>query len=193
MVNVRSPEFGITATGPVSLAFLQRGIKTFSQAAALIKNIPYGRNATRDTLLAVFTDNCGTCSTKHALLKTLAAEHRYDELRQVVGIYRMSAANTPPVAGTLQKHKLSYIPEAHSYFRFHGHIFDYTFPRSKPFDLEKELIEEIEIAPDQVADFKVTFHKQFLSQWLQQNRDIPYTLDELWTIREQCINDLSKK
>jgi hypothetical protein len=190
---IASPEFEISSAGPVSVAFLQRGVERFSQAASLVKSIPYGRNSRKDDLLIVFADNRGTCSTKHALLKVLANEHHYDELHQMVGIYRMHAANTPPVADTLAKHRLSYIPEAHGYLRFHRHIFDYTFPRSKPFDLEKELMEEIEIAPDQVNDFKPAFHRQFLSHWLQQNPGIPYTLDELWGIREQCIQDLSKK
>lgn len=193
MSNLGSPEFEITSAGPISAAFQQRGIQRFSQAATLVKSIPYGRNSRKDDLLIVFADNCGTCSTRHVLLKALANEHQCNELHQMVGIYRMNAANTFPVANTLAAYNLSYMPEAHSYFRFNGHIFDYTFPSSKPFDMEKELMEEIEIVPEQIGDYKVVFHKQFLVRWLQQNPHIPYSLDELWAIREQCIQDLSKR
>jgi hypothetical protein len=186
-----APEFEITADGPISSAFRQRGLNSFSTAAAFVKALPYGRNARKEQLLTVFSDNCGTCGTKHALLKALALEHDYDELRLMTGIFRMNKHNSPPVAGTLEAHRLSYIPEAHNYFRFHGHIFDYTFPRSRFSDLEDQLMDEIEISPGQITGFKVAFHRQFLSEWLQQNSNVPYSLDELWTIREQCIRDLS--
>lgn len=193
MTEAVSPEFEITSTGPVSAAFLLRGIKRFSQAAAFVKSIPYGRNGNKEDALAVFKDNAGTCSTKHALLKRLAEEQGYDDCKLMIGIFRMHGRNSPPVTNTLEVHGLSYIPEAHNYFRFNGHIFDYTFPRGEFSGLEDELMEEIAIASHQITDFKVAFHRKFLSEWLQQNPDIPYTLNELWAIREQCIQDLSKK
>jgi hypothetical protein len=39
------------------------------------------------------------------------------------------------------------------------------------------LLEEIEISPDQITDYKVQHHKKFLSRWIEINK-IPYTLDE---------------
>ena len=63
------PEFKIEQNGEISKEFLSRNILTFSQAALFVSQLPYGRNQNKNNLLTVFTDNCGTCSTKHALLK----------------------------------------------------------------------------------------------------------------------------
>jgi hypothetical protein len=61
----------ILAEGPVSHAFLNRGISGFGQAMEWIKQLPYVRNPDKQNLLTVFSDGCGTCSTKHALIKLL--------------------------------------------------------------------------------------------------------------------------
>lgn len=58
-------------------------------------------------------------------------------------------------------------------------------------EFELALLEEIEISPDQITDHKVEFYKEFLSRWIEINKT-PYTLDELWKIREECIAALAK-
>ena len=35
------------------------------------------------------------------------------------------------------------------------------------------------------------FHKNFLKKWIS-DENIPYSLEEIWQIREQCIKDLQK-
>jgi hypothetical protein len=57
-------------------------------------------------------------------------------------------------------------------------------------DFVNDLLEEISVAPEQVADYKVAYHRNFLERWLEENPKTPYSLDELWSIREQCIRDL---
>ncbi len=47
------------------------------------------------------------------------------------------------------------------------------------------------IAPDQIGVFKNNWHIQVIQQWITQN-NIPYTVDEIWTIREKCIRQLEK-
>jgi hypothetical protein len=58
-------------------------------------------------------------------------------------------------------------------------------------DFENDLIEEIEINSDQITTFKVNYHKKDLKSWLDNQKFINLTLDELWQIGEQCIADLS--
>ena len=71
------PDFDIKSTGQISKEFVDRNILTFNQATLFIKELAYGRNADKNNLTSVFMDNCGTCSTKHALLKRLADENNF--------------------------------------------------------------------------------------------------------------------
>lgn len=182
--------FPISAAGPVSLEFLRRNISDFQAALQFIGNLPYGRNKSRSNFIALFAENCGTCSTKHALLKQLALENSADSVTLIIGLLKMNAANTPAVAATLSGAKLEYMPEAHCYLRINGAITDVMKASSTPDDFINDLLEETSVEPEQVADYKVEYHRRFLERWLRENPEISYTLEELWSIREQCIRDL---
>ena len=157
------PNFLITLDGAVSNAIKEHNVNTFQQATLFVSRLSYGRNANKNELVTVFTDNCGTCSTKHALLKQLAQEQGFSGLKLMVGIFKMNRHNTPAVAGTLVQYRLDYIPEAHCYLRYNGAIFDYTFSSSQ-LDFAGELLEEQEIEPKQIADWKIAYHKAFISK-----------------------------
>lgn len=185
------PDFTIQLSGEISNEFLKKGIFTFSGATTFTANLDYGRNENKDDLKTVFTDNCGTCSTKHALLKALADENGHPEIKLVLGIFRMHAGNTPKVAQTLTKYGLDFIPEAHNYLKFENEIFDFTWPDSKASDFENDLITEMEMLPKQISTYKVALHKNYLKGWLDQNPQIKYDIEEIWKVREECIGDLS--
>lgn len=189
--NLQSPDFKIKDTGPVSRAFIERGISDFSDAAQFIMHLPYGRNEDKDNLLSVFTDGCGTCSTKHALLRLLAAENNFNDLKLYIGIFRMHSLNTPEVVSIFGQHDLHFIPEAHNYLRYNGKLLDFTKPGFKLAADESDLLKEIEVNPDQVNLFKIAFHKNFLKDWLVAHQNIPYAFEELWAIREKCIYALA--
>lgn len=186
-------DFDLLPQGSLSKIFWTYQISTFSEATEFVRQLRYGRNENKANLTTLFTDNCGTCSTKHALLKQLADEHNVPHLKLMLGIFKMNASNTPKIAKTLAQHQLDYIPEAHNYLNYKDQILDFTNKTSKAADFAPDLMEEIEIDTDQITDFKVHYHQQFLSTWLEQHKSIPLTLAELWKIREQCIADLSKK
>lgn len=188
---INQPDFDIKSMGQISKEFTDRNIVTFKQASLFIKQLAYGRNADKNNLATVFTDNCGTCSTKHALLKRLADENEFEKVKLIVGLFKMNKKNTPQVSSTLQKYNLEYIPEAHCYLKFEDKIIDLTKLNSKPTDFLDELIEEIEILPEQITDFKVNYHKNYLASWLDKNKQINLSLNELWEIREECIQKLS--
>jgi hypothetical protein len=185
-------DFDIKASGTISTCFLSRNIGTFSLAASYIKQLPYQRNKNKEDLTTVFTDSHGTCSTKHAVLKQLATENNRDELQLILGIFKMNAINTPKISGILQEYAIRYIPEAHNYLKFEGHLLDYTFPNSAVATFKQEILEEHIIQPHQITDFKTAYHRAYLEKWLGRNF-IPYSLDEIWSIRELCIQQLSKK
>lgn len=182
------PDFAINPPGQVSMEFLTRNISTLHQACTYVKYMAYGRNVDRSHPTLVFSDNCGTCSTKHALLKRLADENNFKDLKLVMGLYKMSPANTSAVSVTLKKYGLEYIPEAHNYLKYEDRIFDFT--KITGFDFMNDLLEETEILPEQIGEYKISYHKNYLSDWLSRQDNVSYTLDELWEIREQCIRDL---
>lgn len=186
-----SPEFEIKANGQISIAFTERGIYTFTKAAEFVKELAYGRNANKNNLLSVFKDNCGTCSTKHALLSMLATENRFQDIKLFIGLYKMNSANTPEIARILRENNLPYIPEAHCYLKFGEQRLDMTKSTSTAADFVNDLLEEIEILPEQISDFKVDYHKAYLLKWLGQNMSVNLSLHELWQIREQCIQRLA--
>lgn len=184
-------QINILPKGPVSQAFLKRGISDLGQAMEWMKLLPYGRNPDKQNLLSVFDDGCGTCSTKHALIKQLAVEQQVTNLKLFLGIFRMNSSNTPKAAHTLSMHGVDYIPEAHCYLKWKEQILDLTTATSSPADFLPDLIEEMEIQPDQIAGFKISWHKDYLKRWLSES-NLPYSPEEIWAIREQCIQDLSK-
>lgn len=180
----------VTGKGLISDAFAAHSCADFSQAADWVKHLPYGRNTDKEDPLILFKEGCGTCGTKHAILCRLAKEQEYEEVELWMGIFRMNRINTSRVVPLLDKYHLAYIPEAHNYLRINGSILDCTGPDSSGGNFEKDLLEEIRIQPGQISAYKVSWHKLFLKKWFKDQR-LPYTLEEIWDIREKCIAALS--
>ena len=184
-------DFSITASSaPISSAVLHKGLDTFRKAAEWVSKLDYRRNIDKDNVLCLFDEQCGTCSTKHALLKHLADENGNTELRLMLGIFTMNAKNTPAIKRLLKKYKLDYIPEAHNYLRTYNYILDYTGVGINETKFELDILEEIEIQPEQITEYKVSYHRDYLDTWIKEN-EIPYSPDELWRIREECIKALT--
>ncbi len=179
--------FLIAATGEISRNFLSRSVLDFQMATEWIKKLPYGRNADKKNLTTLFTDGRGTCSTKHAVLKELAIENGFPQIKLMLGLFKMSRHNTPAVAKILIDEHLEYIPEAHNYLKIDNSIIDCTFPHSSESTFVHDLIIEVEINSNQIAEYKINFHKEYLKHWLTTQPDISLSLDQLWLIRERCI------
>lgn len=94
------PDFTIGNTGRISNAFINKGIHTFHDAIAFIQALPYKRNSNKNDLATVISDACGTCGTKHAILKALADENGVQGIDLAMGIYRMHDNNTRGVGNT---------------------------------------------------------------------------------------------
>lgn len=185
------PDFDIKSNGVLSKEFLARDIGTFHKAIEWIRQLQYGRNVDKDDLKTVFADHKGTCSTKHALLKQLAEENHIAGIKLIMGVFKMNAHNTPKVAQTLAAYYLSYIPEAHIYLKYDECIYDFTHSTASPENFINDIFSEKEIQPNEISHRKVALHKNFLATWLVRHKEINYSTDEIWSIREQCIQDLS--
>jgi hypothetical protein len=86
---------------------------------------PMGATDTPDDPLIVLTENRGTCSTKHALIRRLAMEQDLD-IALVLGMYEMTEQNTPGIGNVLRKYGLATLPEAHCHLRTSGKRIDLT-------------------------------------------------------------------
>lgn len=182
------PNFRISEEGSVSDRFRKKGIDTFHDAVRYIHNLPYGRNRSPEKPFTIIMEGKGTCSTKHACLKQLAEENNINSIEFRMAIYAMNGVNTPGVKAVLDHYKLAYILEAHTYLFYAGDRFDYTHPGINDMQWENDILIEIDIDADQIGNWKKEYHKSVLADWVQ--RDIPYTVDEIWKIREECIQTL---
>lgn len=181
-------DFELNKELPISKSFRNLGVNSFSEAKQFVKNLPYGRNANRQDFSLVLKEQKGTCSSKHALLKSLADENKHSEVQLMLGIFKMNGINTPKVKNTLEKYGLEYIPEAHNYLKMDGEFFDCTSRNSLEINFLNDLLKEKEIRAEDVSSLKIDYHKKFLKKWIQ---DKSFSLEEIWLIREECINSLS--
>ena len=188
----KTVNFPITSKGIISNQFLQLGLNDFKSAAEYIQLLPYKRNAHTENQLCVFEDLGGTCSTKHSLLKNLAIENNFHELKLMLGIFMMTETSTSKIAAVLKKYDLKEMPEAHNYIKYKNDILDFTRKNSSSLNFINDLLLEIEIQPFQITDFKIEYHRNFLKNYLIENPSIPYNLETFWAIREECISALQK-
>ena len=181
--------FELLHSGLISDQVLQLGITDFESLCNYIRDLPYGRNTDKMELSSIIHENQGTCSTKHAFLKTVATEQHRDEVELYLGIYEMSEKNTAGVGKVLFDNGLRYIPEAHVYLRYQDRIHDYTRANESKQSFAESLIFEQCIQPDQIGVYKEQLHKTFISNWILKN-DIDHDANRIWEIREDCISAL---
>ena len=112
-------------TGPISQAFLGLGIRSFQEACRYVHQLPYGYNSDRDDLMILFKEKMGTCTTKHAVIATLAAELGLPITRGV-GIYPMTEAIVAGTEKILSEYSLPYVPMIHCFLEYEDYRVDLT-------------------------------------------------------------------
>jgi hypothetical protein len=187
------PNVPLRVAGPVTAEFMARGITNFQAAGRYLQALPYGRTANRADFSAVLHEGKGTCSTKHALLATLAHEQQLPVVL-TLGIYDMHEHNTPGVGVVLARYGLASLPEAHCYLTYNGTRIDVTRSGADPTEPIARFLYEGAIVPEQIGAYKVALHHQYLQEWV---RDNPETLKgrgfkDIWQIREECIAALAQ-
>ena len=189
-MNLKSEfDFELSNDTILSKLAISKGMKTWLELIKFVSSLPYGRNKNRYDLSLVLKEGKGTCSSKHTFLKAVANEKNQNKVKLILGLYRMNNLNTPRIGNELIKHSLNYIPEAHCYLKIGEERLDITTSDSNFSKIEKSLIEEIEIEPNQVSEYKVEYHKKFIKEWIIENK-IKYNFNEVWVIRENCIKNI---
>jgi hypothetical protein len=108
------PDEKITSAGVISETFLQLGIHSFAEACRHVHLLPYGYNSDRDDLMILFTEKIGSCTTKHAVIATLAAELALPVTKSI-GIYAMTEAIVTGTDAILASYGLPYLPMVHCF------------------------------------------------------------------------------
>lgn len=169
-----------------------KGIQTWEELIEFVRSLPYGRNSNRTDLKLIMTELKGTCNSKHAFLKKVSDLNGIPNIKLILGIYNMNKTNTSKIGNVLKKYSIHYIPEAHCYLKVDGKRTDMTTINSDFVKLENDIVQELEIEPEQVAKFKVEYHKDYINKWILEN-NFERNFDDIWQIREKCIEKLSKK
>lgn len=169
---------------------VESGLVSWDDLVRSVRRFHYGRNANREDVTLVWRERKGTCSSKYAFLKHVAALNGWNQVQLFMGIYKMNGTNTPGVEKVLAEHQINYIPEAHCYLKVNGEPLDCTSVNADFDRICPDLLEEQEIEPHQVAEYKVTEHRKFLEKWLNES-SLNLSFSELWAIREECITQLS--
>lgn len=105
--------------------FTGLGIGTFHEACRWVHRLPYGYNADRDDLMILFKEKMGSCTTKHAVIVSLAAELDLP-IQKNVGIYAMSEALVTGTQEILLRYRLPYVPMVHCFLKSRNHSVDLT-------------------------------------------------------------------
>jgi hypothetical protein len=90
-----------------------------------VYELPYGYNSDRDDLMILFKEKMGTCTTKHAVIATLAAEIGLPITRGV-GIYPMTEAIVTGANKILTEFSLPYVPMIHCFLEYEDYRVDLT-------------------------------------------------------------------
>ncbi len=119
------PDETIAPSGLVSDQFLSLGIDTFLKACHHVHELPYGYNSARNNLMILFKEKMGTCTTKHAVIATLAAELNLP-IEKNIGIYAMTEAIVTGTDKILETYDLPYVPMVHCFLAYDDYRVDLT-------------------------------------------------------------------
>jgi len=119
------PNAAIKTSGPVSGKFLSLGINEFIDACRYVHELPYGYNTDRDDLMILFKEKLGSCTTKHAVIATLAAESGLP-IEKAIGIYAMTEEIVKGTGRILDKYGLPCVPMLHCFLVYREYRVDLT-------------------------------------------------------------------
>jgi hypothetical protein len=108
------PDRTIDPVGLVAERFLSLGIRRFHDACRYAQQLPYGYNSDRDDLMILFQEGFGSCTTKHAVIATLAEELDLP-IDKRIGIYAMAESIVSGSLPILEKYDLPYVPMVHCF------------------------------------------------------------------------------
>jgi len=119
------PNQTISKKGIISEKFISQKINKFWDACSYVHGLPYGYNSTTDDILILFKEGYGSCTTKHAVIATLAEELNIP-VYKTVGIYAMNEDLVTRTSHILEKYHLPYLPMIHCFLVYDLYRVDLT-------------------------------------------------------------------
>jgi hypothetical protein len=119
------PDRPIDAKGIICAEFRRRNITTFQAACGFVHRLPYGYNSHRDDLFILFKEGKGSCTTKHAVIATLAEELGLG-IKKQIGIYAMTEVIVTGTQAILEAYGQAFIPMVHCFLAGNGLRVDLT-------------------------------------------------------------------
>lgn len=139
-------------------------IRTFHAACEYVHNLPYGYNSNRDDLMILFKEGKGTCTTKHAVIATLASELNLPVYKHI-GIYAMTETLVSGTNAVLDKHNIPWIPMTHCFLSDGTHNVDLTEGnqngKNGPIN---EFLSTIKVEPDISEKNEYLFYRNALKE-----------------------------
>jgi hypothetical protein len=119
------PNVALQKKGVISEKFINLNITSFWDACGYVHDLPYGYNSTTEDIFILFKEGYGSCTTKHAVIATLAEELGMP-LYKTIGIYALSEDLVTGVKHILEKYHLPYLPMVHCFLIFGSFRVDLT-------------------------------------------------------------------
>jgi hypothetical protein len=171
------PEKTISGDGAVSERFLDLGITRFREACRYVRRLPYGYNSDRDELMILFKEGFGSCTTKHAVIATLARELGLP-IGKAIGIYAMTEALVTGTGAILARYSLPYVPMVHCFLVGDGVRVDLTEGnrngKNRPIEdfLHTEEVSADISAKEEYLRYRKALHDHILSRRELQGTDL---------------------
>ena len=166
------PDQAIKGHGPICQAFGALGISTFHQACRHVHQMPYGYNSDRDDLMILFKEQKGTCTTKHAVIATLAQELDLPVVKRV-GIYVMTDSLVTGAGAILEKYDLPYVPMLHCFLEYGDVRVDLTEGnrngKNGPID---ELLFTEQVVPNVSEKAEYLIYRKALTETILKRREL---------------------
>ena len=182
------PDKPITGGKTISDKFLSLGVETFISACRYVQEFPYGYNSDRDDLMILFKENKGTCTTKHAVIATLAEELDLP-IAKYVGIYAMTEKIVTGTNEILKKHNLPFVPMIHCFLVYGSYRVDLSEGNDNG---KKKSIEDFLFAQQVVPNISakeeyLLFRKGLKDQVLKRKEMSGVDIREILRAREEGL------
>lgn len=166
------PDKPLGGAGPIAQTFLSLGIRGFQDACRYVHELPYGYNSNRDDLMILFKENRGSCSTKHAVIGTLAAELNLAIVKGI-GIYAMTGKIVTGAERIMNKYDLPYVPMVHCFLVYQDMCVDLSEGnrngKNKPIE---EFLHTEKVAANISAKDEYLLYRKALKENILQRREL---------------------